>query len=78
VAGGGRTISVDKMSQPAGKERTRNFKKVNEQPGNLYENKGPAFSSTDRSGNVTENKGSYALKAGMLLKRQVVRRCGNQ
>jgi hypothetical protein len=41
--------------------------------GNVYENKGPAFSGPGQSGNVTENKGSYVLKAGMLLKRIEVR-----
>ena len=50
----------------------RDSLKLNERGGNLYENKGSAFSSPWRSGNVTENKGSYALKAGMLLKRKEV------
>jgi hypothetical protein len=36
------------------------------------ENKGPAFSSPEGSANVIENKGSYALNAGILLKTQVV------
>jgi hypothetical protein len=48
--------------------------KLNERGGNLYEKKGSAFSSPWRSGNVTENKGSYALKAGMSLKRKGVKR----
>ena len=39
---------------------------------NVYENKGPVFHSPMESGNVIENKDSYALKAGMLLKTQVV------
>jgi hypothetical protein len=43
---------------------------MNEQSGNLYENKGSVFHGQPRSGNVIENKGSYALKAGMLLKTQ--------
>jgi hypothetical protein len=50
------------------------FSKLEERGGNVYENKGPAFSSLRRSGDVTENKGSYALRAGMLLKRRVVKR----
>jgi hypothetical protein len=62
------------MSPPTGKEKTSNFKKVRERSGNVYENKGPVFSSPGRSGNVTENKGSYALKARMLLKRKGVNR----
>ncbi|MGA9055851.1 MAG: hypothetical protein WB763_05000 [Terriglobia bacterium] len=45
---------------------------MTDQRGNVYENKGPAFSRPRQSGNVTENKGSYALKAGMLLKRKDV------
>ena len=49
---------------------------MNEQCGNVYENKGPAFNSSGRSGNVIENTGSYASKTGMLLKGQVVSRWG--
>ena len=45
---------------------------MNEQCGNVYENKGPAFGSLGLSGNVIENKGSYALKAGMLVKTKEV------
>ena len=41
---------------------------------NVYENKGPAFHRREKSGNVEENKGSYALKAGMLVKIKVVSR----
>ena len=41
---------------------------MNEQRGNVIENKGSAFRSPRRSGNVIENKGGYALKAGILLK----------
>jgi hypothetical protein len=33
----------------------------------VVENKGPIFSGPGQSGNVPENKGSYALKAGMSL-----------
>jgi hypothetical protein len=35
---------------------------------NVYENKGEAFHGQGRSGNVIENKYSYAFEAGMLLK----------
>jgi hypothetical protein len=42
--------------------------KLNEQCGNIYENKGSASSSTAPNGNPTENKYSYAPNAGMLLK----------
>jgi hypothetical protein len=43
---------------------------VNEQSGDVYENKGPAFHGRSQSRNVVENKGSYAPMAGMLLKRK--------
>src|SRR5208283_5311864 len=56
-----------------GREREEGFLKVNEQRGNVYENKGSAFSRRRRSANVIENKCSYALNAGMLLKRKHVR-----
>jgi hypothetical protein len=46
--------------------------KMTERCGNVYENKGQAFSSPERSGNIAENKGSYAQNAGMLLKRKGV------
>ena len=46
--------------------------KLNEQHGNVIENKGPRLENRKGSLNITENKGSYVLKAGMLLKRQVV------
>ena len=46
--------------------------KMKERRGNVYENKGPAFSNAERRGNVIENKGSYASKAGMLLKTKEV------
>ena len=46
----------------------KNYLKMNERRGNVYENKGPAFSSLSQSGNVVENKDSYALKPGILLK----------
>ena len=46
---------------------------MNEQSVNLYENKGSVFHRRPQSGNVIENKDSYALKAGMLLKTQHVR-----
>jgi hypothetical protein len=43
---------------------------MNEQYRNLIENKGPLWKAWRRSGNVVENKGSYASKAGILLKRK--------
>jgi hypothetical protein len=46
---------------------------MKERRGNVYENKGLALSSPERSGNAVENAGSYAMKAGILLKIQAVR-----
>jgi hypothetical protein len=57
---------------PSSAAAQQNSKKVKERRGNVHENKGPAFSSPAQSGNVTENKGSYALKAGTLVKRKDV------
>jgi hypothetical protein len=44
--------------------------KLNEQHGNVIENKGSRLDNRERTGNVIENKGSYAQNAGMLLKRK--------
>ena len=55
-----------------GREREKEFLKVKERSGNVYENKGSVFHGRERSGNVIENKDSYSLKAGMLLKKQHV------
>ena len=46
--------------------------KLNEQHGNVYENKGSRLDNQGPSGNVIENKCSYAQNAGMLLKRKGV------
>jgi len=46
---------------------------LKERSGNVYENKGSVFHRRMQSGNVIENKCTYALKAGMLLKTQHVR-----
>ena len=46
--------------------------KMNEQSGNVYENKGALWESLWRTGNVDENKATYPLYPGMLLKRKVV------
>ena len=45
---------------------------MNEQRGNVYENKGSLWKTCQRSRNVIENKDSYALEAGMSLKRKEV------
>ena len=44
--------------------------KLNEQHGNVIENKGSRLEDRQRTGNVIENKGSYAQNAGMSLKRK--------
>jgi hypothetical protein len=46
--------------------------KLNEQCGNVIENKGSGLENQGRSANVIENKPSYAQNAGMLLKTQGV------
>ena len=48
--------------------------KLKDRSGDVIENKGSCLEDRRRSGNVIGNKGSYALKAGMLLKRKVVSR----
>jgi hypothetical protein len=48
------------------------FKKMDERTGNIHENKGSAFDNPTESWNVIENKDSYTLRAGMLLKTQHV------
>jgi hypothetical protein len=47
---------------------------MKERSGNVYENKGSAFDRREQSWHVIENKSSYSLKTGLLLKRQVVSR----
>jgi hypothetical protein len=44
--------------------------KMQERSGNVYENKGPGLHSPAQTGNVIENKDTYELKVGMLLKRK--------
>ena len=56
-------------SSPAlGDGEEKNYLKMNERCANVYENKGPAFSSPSQSWNVIENTYSYALGPGILLK----------
>jgi hypothetical protein len=45
---------------------------LKERRGNVYENKGPDFHSPKQSWNVVENKYTYELKAGMLMKTKEV------
>jgi hypothetical protein len=46
--------------------------KLNEQYGNVIENKGSRLDDREAGGNVIENKCSYAQNAGMLLERKAV------
>jgi hypothetical protein len=46
--------------------------KLNERCGNIFENKRPSLDNRQASGNVIENKWTYAQNAGMLLKRKGV------
>jgi hypothetical protein len=58
----------DKSSDNSqGVETVENLK-MNELCGNVLENKGPGLDNRLRSGNVVENKRTYAQNAGMLLK----------
>jgi hypothetical protein len=50
-----------------GVEAVENLK-VNDQSGNVVENKGSASDKRERSGNIIENKYSYAQNARILLK----------
>ena len=54
-----------------GVETVENLK-MNERCGNVIENKGSGLENGKQSGNPTQNRDSYALIAGMLLKRKVV------
>src|SRR5208337_4186206 len=58
-------ISAD---NPQSAEAVKDLK-LNEQCGNVTENKGPLWKTRRQGGNVIENKASYAKNAGMLLKR---------
>jgi hypothetical protein len=46
--------------------------KTTEQCGNIIENKGSRFENQEQSRNPIQNKGSYTLIAGMLLKREEI------
>jgi hypothetical protein len=57
----------------SGREMAKNNSlKIDDRLPNVYENKGALWKTRGRSRNVIENKYSYANKAGMLLKIQVV------
>ena len=50
------------------KQRKRILKKKKERTRHVYENKGSAFHRPRRSENVIENKATYPLMPGILLK----------
>jgi hypothetical protein len=50
---------------PEEKEKNNSLK-MKERCGDVHENKGSVFHRPQQGGNVVENKGSCALKAGML------------
>jgi hypothetical protein len=79
---GGRMENIEKVTDSAivsehsqGVETVESLK-MNERRGNVAENKGSGLESGKQSGNPAQNRDSYALIAGMLLKRKVV--CGMQ
>jgi hypothetical protein len=66
---GGPTVESGQCHSSQGVEVVEELK-LNEQSGNVYENKGPLWKTRKQSGNVIENKHSYAQDPGMLLKRK--------
>ena len=53
--------------------KQKDSSKMQEQSGNVYENKGQGFHGPTKSGNVIENEDTYEFEAGMLLKTKIVR-----
>jgi hypothetical protein len=51
--------------QTTGREKYRSFQKINEQCGDVIENKGLTFQGLYQGGNVVENKYTYGLIPGM-------------
>jgi len=69
----GKPLGLRRTASPFLEEREKkNSLKMSDRCGDVYENKGSAFHERCQSGNVAENKGSCALKAGMLLKRSML------
>jgi hypothetical protein len=50
-----------------GRKRKKNSLEVKGRTRNVYENKGPLWKTEWQSGNVIENKASYALKSGNVV-----------
>ena len=69
LAGGGRPPRRAGLQNLRG-GRKENSSKLKERSGNVYENKGPLWKTCPESRNVIENKGTYRLNPGMLLKIQ--------
>ena len=64
---------LEKADSPFGQDvgcsearKQKDSSKMQEQSGNVYENKGPSFHGPTKSGNVIENKDTYEYKPGML------------
>jgi hypothetical protein len=64
------------MSLPDPYHDARVTLKLNEQPRNVYENKGPRWKTSRKSGNVIENTYTYPQITGMSLKTKLVTREG--
>jgi hypothetical protein len=65
----GRPLGFRRTASPCSDEKQKkNSLKMSDRCAYTHENNGATFHERRQSGNVAENKGSYALKAGMLLK----------
>jgi hypothetical protein len=53
--------ALRKKSLPSEGEAGKEFLKLTERSGNVYENKGPLWKSRARSWNLYENKGAYLI-----------------
>jgi len=65
-------LGMDTPSGDAGAAEAYELQKMNDQHGNVIENKGSRWKKRMQSRNLAENTYTYALKAGMLLKTQMV------
>jgi hypothetical protein len=63
-----KVLATDISSEGSQSRETAKNLKLKEQCANVIENKGSGLDSRRRSGNIVENKCSYAQNAGMLLK----------
>jgi hypothetical protein len=63
-----KVLATDISSEESQSVETAENLKLKEQCANVIENKGSGLDNRRRSGNIVENKCSYAQNAGMLLK----------